>query len=996
MVIKPLKFKYRVNRLESRDEEPQNSRLAVLSNLGSVKNGGFQAKKEERAKSNPFTEAGMDENGTKMDKIKPLSSLDSNKALKKCSSPLRHSSLKVVLAATKGDRAQEKVNLTSVTDNKENTDVEAKSQTSIPLPHQQIKRSRSNPDESSDGSISCFCKNIKDTQQYGVEEFDFGEKPESVIESSKEFIYHVKFDAMGYTDKQLLEVHMLVAVGSNTKSITMSKRRRKPINVSPYRNGAGTLKCQEESKLSLFSESINDKNTVSNTLNIQAGLNLRSSTSCSKMPHDISCIVDTLPILPCLQKDLTNTDLVLNEVNALPLFESSDSMKPLEEVIAKDNDNGLSILGAAVFLSLGLDETPHMSVMKPECSPGQIDNSNNDDKPLVTNNGSKACSSSTCNTTSHQSIKESSPNLGADLTLGFPFELEEDLYCNENNAKVNEVDSLSLNQLPTAPEKNLLKKKVDITHSATETAAAVIDMLFTKKHSLKQDKRDSEMSVSQVSGTQDISISLNHNEQIGMEGLVQPQIGNKAPLCSLNTNFQIPEDRLNLDNAMIGELVGQMGTRKDYMCFSDLSKPLQGTLLLPRGQKRARRLPIQLKRLKNEALKQKKETGKKAQVNNFAKITAPSGLLADLNPGIINRVRNSKQVHAIIEAVVGSAARNAYPDSNCQNEPTIKSENGTLQGWSQMSVKVLENGDSGIVDTYQDGNDLSGAKQEQPRKIAKEKLEERMVSDMNACDNDHILDSEKSPTDANLVDEDVQCPTARGDSIPSTECNKDGFCPKEIAGEHNDLPGTFRCSCHYCLPSKRPGVDLTCAASLSMKAAIVASKWLELHYLDVRGRLAALKRSKKRIRAVINDEFGSSSVQQTTSAFYKNDRFVQVPNNDQNANMLANAEHDLHMEKWRSLFIHMENCLNVEGAQLECSLQRIRKMHSHSVLGLEEFKRIISDCHEVQQPEASEDQFKSKIASAETMERQFALGAAAASIYSTANFVTTTEDVACF
>lgn len=57
---------------------------------------------------------------------------------------------------------------------------------------------------------------------------------------------------------------------------------------------------------------------------------------------------------------------------------------------------------------------------------------------------------------------------------------------------------------------------------------------------------------------------------------------------------------------------------------------------------------------KSDGMKRKMELAKKEQVDRFAKIAAPSGLLNGLNPGIINHVRNSKQVHSIIEALVRS------------------------------------------------------------------------------------------------------------------------------------------------------------------------------------------------------------------------------------------------------------------------------------------------------------------------------------------------------
>lgn len=57
---------------------------------------------------------------------------------------------------------------------------------------------------------------------------------------------------------------------------------------------------------------------------------------------------------------------------------------------------------------------------------------------------------------------------------------------------------------------------------------------------------------------------------------------------------------------------------------------------------------------KDDILKKKMELAKREQVDRFTKIAAPSGLLNGLNPGIINHVRNKRQVHSIIEALVRS------------------------------------------------------------------------------------------------------------------------------------------------------------------------------------------------------------------------------------------------------------------------------------------------------------------------------------------------------
>jgi hypothetical protein len=64
----------------------------------------------------------------------------------------------------------------------------------------------------------------------------------------------------------------------------------------------------------------------------------------------------------------------------------------------------------------------------------------------------------------------------------------------------------------------------------------------------------------------------------------------------------------------------------------------------PRGRPPKRKRDDELKR---STLTQNEQT-------KFTKVAAPSGLLSGLNPGIINHVRNSKQVYTIIKAMVRS------------------------------------------------------------------------------------------------------------------------------------------------------------------------------------------------------------------------------------------------------------------------------------------------------------------------------------------------------
>lgn len=912
--------------------EPQNGPARVFSQLGSENNGGLQATKEEKPSLNGFQDVGIGEHGLKRDKVKPLSTLDSNKAFKRsCSPHVKHSSLKVVLAATKGQNVQEKANVTWMKENKENMeDV----QSNNPSLHRRVKQMRSDYDNHSDGS--------------------------------------------------------------NDDSSKFSKRKRIAIRDtdSLCQNGADIMKRQEESKLLLFSQSTNDKSTSSATTNVHNSHNPCHSMTWYKSTQDFSSTTLTASILTSLDDNQRSSDFVLNDVSALPLFETSDSLKYPEEVPSKGNDNGLSILGAAVFLSLGLDEIPCKSAIKLKHSQAQIDSSKNDSKGHAPYIGTDNCCSSTDYSKSCGIVKQSSPNIGADLTLGLPTEIVEELPGDRNNVKVNNEDVSPMDEFPVI-EKIPHHKEVDIKHSVTEIVLETVEMPSTKKLLLKQDETDDILAVSQVLESDNIVTYLDKNEEIGKKDLAQSQPESEASICCLNSDLLIPDDCLDHKNAGKKELVNQMDTRKHYMHFSDLSMPLRGTLLLPRGQKRARRFPIQVKRLKHEPLKQKKEGDKKEQVSKFSRVTAPSGLLAELNPGIVSHVRNSKQVHAILEAVVGSDALTAYQDSkeNFRQAPKTRAEE-KIPGTNYTVTDVFENGDSEIMDMHHAGSDALEARYEhQSSEAANRKLEERLISD--SCASDHLFDNVERPADANLNEEGFEHLAAIEDSIPPVECNRDWFYSKQTAGERCNLQGTFSCHCHYCRPNDPSGMDLTCSASLSVKAATVASQWLELHYQDIKGRLAALKRSRKRVRAMIKEEFGYTSLDHISATRKVDKLFVQASSGDQHANMLANAEHD-HMEKWRSLFSHMDNCLNVEGTKLEKSLQRIKEMQAHCKWGLEELQGITSDCPQQQQPEAFEDELRSKVASAKKIERRFAVEAAAASIYSTANFVATTEDVSCF
>ncbi|KAK1387285.1 hypothetical protein POM88_015463 [Heracleum sosnowskyi] len=95
-------------------------------------------------------------------------------------------------------------------------------------------------------------------------------------------------------------------------------------------------------------------------------------------------------------------------------------------------------------------------------------------------------------------------------------------------------------------------------------------------------------------------------------------------------------------------------------------------------------------------------------------------------------------------------------------------------------------------------------------------------------------------------------------------------------------------------------------------AANVASQWLELLQHDINGRLGALRRSKKRVRSVIQTDL-PLLISREFSHNQQNDLYVtKIPVPSSSVNATAN----LHKARWSMLFNQMENALSDEERQL--------------------------------------------------------------------------------
>ncbi|KAL8232147.1 hypothetical protein R6Q57_001925 [Mikania cordata] len=290
------------------------------------------------------------------------------------------------------------------------------------------------------------------------------------------------------------------------------------------------------------------------------------------------------------------------------------------------------------------------------------------------------------------------------------------------------------------------------------------------------------------------------------------------------------------------------------------------------------------KKVKEAVIKKKIEIAKKEQVDRFAKVAAPSGLLNELNPGIINHVRNRKQVHSIIENLVRSAR------------------------------------------------------------------------------------SESKHNDLGMNDHDVVAKTSHHASFNKLQCADDILALKLSSS------GTMTSD-----TSSLSNENISTVNSLSIRAASVASQWLELLHQDIKGRLAALRRSKKRVQAVIERELPLLVSKELVS---NQENHTSINGNFDKGNA------DLHRARWGILFKQMDNALSAEEKQLESSLNQVSEMQMHCENGLLQFhpenglQKRPSDCR--------------NLTAEPTTYKDLAVQAAAAAIYSTSNFLQSMENLPCF
>ncbi|KAK9283259.1 hypothetical protein L1049_011495 [Liquidambar formosana] len=370
---------------------------------------------------------------------------------------------------------------------------------------------------------------------------------------------------------------------------------------------------------------------------------------------------------------------------------------------------------------------------------------------------------------------------------------------------------------------------------------------------------------------------------------------------------------------------------------------------------------------KNDVLKKKMEIAKREQVDRFTKIAAPSGLLNELNPGIINHVRNSKQVHSIIEALVRSE-RHEHGHAASKQASQLKTGNRDISDRKMDQENINDSGVNQTSLSHEVGhqNTLLGSRQTRGHPMSTNKFIP-LTSEEKGGD-----------ADSSMVDKMV-CGRSSCDSHFNPDNGDDNLTLKLSSS-------TTKAS--EIASSLSNEENLTSVSSLSVKAATVASQWLELLHQDIKGRLAALRRSKKRVRAVIHTEL-PFLLSKEFSSNQENDPYV-IKNSA--AGCSNDAIADMHRTRWSALFDQMEKALSEEEKQLESWSNQVGEMQRQCERGLQLDQWNTPPW--LQHLRTSE--IGSRSEKMDQAERELAVRAAAASIYSTCNFLLSMENVSCF
>ncbi|CAM6084154.1 unnamed protein product [Calypogeia fissa] len=414
-----------------------------------------------------------------------------------------------------------------------------------------------------------------------------------------------------------------------------------------------------------------------------------------------------------------------------------------------------------------------------------------------------------------------------------------------------------------------------------------------------------------------------------------------------------------------------------------LPRSCSGVPKLPSLKTRQRRGP---KKFDKERLKtiSTKSTGISC---HFKSLSEPSGLLGSLNPGIIGRVRNSKQIHAILGALIGVASSKegreatASQDSACV--PVM------LEPEGELKVKPVEVQEIFVKEEYvpQQENGGEVARWTTGRIIETERLPER-----------HQVDPLPSNVEQSRP---LEVPNDTSEVLPECAAGLASVRDEAVNGDH------LQEQSESAKDDNEQELRHTSVIDSSSPAAGLAARWLELLSLDAKGRLSALKRSRSRVQSTLlsgpfNPESGSADVMavnppSTTSAI---DMDVlgsqQSVSSDAVTTQTMRDESSQQVDRWRALFTNMDAVLGNEATKLERWLWQIEQMQAfcpssttqQSFSAPEKSHVAFSQGPSTSNPEIESQQPQRLPLTIDSIEKELGFSASAASILSTANFVT--------
>ncbi|KAK8643218.1 hypothetical protein V6N13_012524 [Hibiscus sabdariffa] len=253
---------------------------------------------------------------------------------------------------------------------------------------------------------------------------------------------------------------------------------------------------------------------------------------------------------------------------------------------------------------------------------------------------------------------------------------------------------------------------------------------------------------------------------------------------------------------------------------------------------------------KNDMLTKKMELAKKEQVDRFTKIAAPSGLLNGLNPGIINHVRNRKQVHSIMEALVKSEK---VENLHSQSKQARDALSGTKDNDGKKDHGNTSNsGHHGLSCCHEDEPPNISSMSNKARdylvrmhKPVSSILEKRSDGDSNMLDpvgeDDAFTLRLSSSTKASETENAIS--TLSNEESANNTCASSlsaKVCTRKLSGVHYFQ---FLCMILVFLVTSEEKNGQTNINETLFSAATVASQWLELLHQDIKGRLSGFKNS---------------------------------------------------------------------------------------------------------------------------------------------------------